>query len=57
MHSLLPKHFKIRPILALTAAIALTGCAVGPDYVRPASTLPETTAAVAAAEVPVNSTW
>jgi len=51
------KHFKTRLYLALTAAFALAGCALGPDYVRPASTLPEATQDVANAEAPVNPTW
>ena len=57
----MPKYptisFSRRPLQALTAALALAGCAVGPDYIRPASTLPESTASVATAEVPVNQTW
>ena len=57
MHSLLPKYFKFRPIFGLTVAIALGGCAIGPDYFRPASTLPEAAPAVATAQVPVNPTW
>ena len=57
MRKLLPKHFKIRPFLALTVAIALSGCAIGPNYFRPASTLPEAAPAVATAQVPVNPTW
>ena len=57
MRKLLPKHFKIRPFLALTVAIALSGCAIGPNYFHPASTLPEAAPAVATAQVPVNPTW
>lgn len=57
MYSLPTKISKIRLILALTAAFALAGCAVGPDYIRPASTLPESAQDVATAEAPVNPTW
>ena len=57
MHSLPLKHFKIRPILALTAALALAGCAIGPDYVRPTSTLPESAQDVATAQAPINPSW
>ncbi|PKO48863.1 MAG: RND transporter [Betaproteobacteria bacterium HGW-Betaproteobacteria-4] len=57
MHAHAPKHFKFRPFFGLTVAIALSGCAIGPDYFRPASTLPEPAAAVATAQVPVNPTW
>lgn len=57
MRKLPSPHFKIRPFLAFTVAMALGGCAIGPDYFRPASTLPETAPAVAAAQVPVNAAW
>ncbi|MBU1364722.1 MAG: efflux transporter outer membrane subunit [Gammaproteobacteria bacterium] len=57
MHAHAPNHFKFRPFFGLTVAIALSGCAIGPDYFRPASTLPEPAAAVATAQVPVNPTW
>ena len=57
MYSLPTKISKIRLILALTAAFALAGCAVGPDYIRPASTLLESAQDVATAEAPVNPTW
>ena len=57
MYSLPTNISKIRLILALTAAFALAGCAVGPDYIRPASTLPESAQDVATAEAPVNPTW
>ena len=57
MYSLPTNISKIRPILALTVAAALAGCAVGPDYIRPASTLPESAQDVATAEAPVNPTW
>jgi multidrug efflux system outer membrane protein len=57
MRKLPSPHFKIRPILAFTVAMALGGCAIGPDYFRPASTLPETAPAVATAQVPVNPAW
>ncbi|QLQ26845.1 MAG: efflux transporter outer membrane subunit [Dechloromonas sp.] len=51
-----------RPFSALTATALLAGCAVGPDYQRTDSTLPEqygqTEAAPAApAEAPVNPEW
>ena len=49
---------------ALGASLLLAGCMVGPDYVRPTSTLPEqykeTTAesgAPAGAKAPVNPEW
>jgi multidrug efflux system outer membrane protein len=57
MRNLPPKHFKIRSFFALTVAIALSGCAIGPDYFRPASTLPEAAPNVATAAEPVNPTW
>ena len=57
MYSLPTNISKIRLILALTAAFALAGCAVGPDYIRPASTLLESAQDVATAEAPVNPTW
>lgn len=57
MRKLPPKHFKFAPIFGLTVAIALSGCAIGPNYVRPASTLPEAAPAVATAEAPINPTW
>ena len=54
----LPENLsKIRSAVALTAAFALAGCTVGPDYVRPSSTLPEAPQAAAKAETPVNPTW
>lgn len=57
MYSLPTNISEIRLILALTVAAALAGCAVGPDYIRPASTLPESAQDVATAEAPVNPTW
>lgn len=57
MRKLPPKHFKFGPIFGLTVAIALSGCAIGPNYFRPASTLPEAAPAVATAEAPVTPTW
>ena len=53
---------KIGLFSVLTATALLAGCAVGPDYQRPDSTLPErysqTEAAPAVrAEAPVNPTW
>jgi multidrug efflux system outer membrane protein len=44
----------------LTATLLLTGCAVGPDYVRPASTLPEQhkeTSTESSAATSVNPEW
>ena len=34
-------NLKIGLVSLLTASALLAGCAVGPDYARPASTLPE----------------
>lgn len=51
---------KIRLAAALTATILLAACTVGPDYVRPASTLPEPQAEATAesrATAPINPTW
>lgn len=40
MHRHYPNLQKLRLAAALTAALALSGCAVGPDYLRPNSVLP-----------------
>ena len=55
---------KISLLPGLIASLLLAGCAVGPDYVRPTSTLPEqykeATAepdAQAGARMPVNPEW
>ena len=50
---------KIRLISALTAVFALTGCAVGPDYLRPTASLPTayTEAAPAATQSQVETAW
>ena len=68
MPSLMPSLPKIRLISALTAgpalasmvaALALAGCAVGPDYVRPAASLPATYAEAVpvAAQSLINAAW
>ena len=31
----MPMPFPARPVIAAAAALALVGCAVGPDYARP----------------------
>jgi multidrug efflux system outer membrane protein len=51
------KPLEIRLVIALSAAFALSGCAIGPDYVRPTSTLLEPAQVLAPAAVPVNPTW
>lgn len=51
---------KIGLFSALTATVLLAGCAVGPDYARPSSTLPEDysqAAPEARAAAPVNPEW
>jgi len=51
---------KFRLAGALTAAMLLAGCAVGPDYLRPAAQLPEQhkeAAPQAAAVAPINPEW
>lgn len=50
----------VRLAAAVTATLLLAGCVVGPDYVRPASTLPEhypTVGAESRATAPVNPEW
>ena len=50
----------IRLAAAVTATLLLAGCVVGPDYVRPASTLPEhypTVGTESRATAPVNPEW
>ncbi|MBL8422063.1 MAG: efflux transporter outer membrane subunit [Candidatus Accumulibacter phosphatis] len=50
----------IRLAAAVTATLLLAGCVVGPDYVRPASTLPEhypTVGAESRATAQVNPEW
>ena len=44
---------KIRLLATLTAALALSGCAVGPDYLRPDAWLPDMFRSKPAAETPV----
>ena len=51
---------KNRLAAALTATFLLAGCTLGPDYVRPASTLPEQTletSSEARAQAPINQAW
>ena len=51
---------KNRLAAALTATFLLAGCTLGPDYVRPASTLPEQTletSSEARAQAPLNPEW
>lgn len=51
---------KFRLATALTATLLLAGCAVGPDYQRPAMPLPEQhkeSAAMAPSVAPVNPAW
>jgi multidrug efflux system outer membrane protein len=51
---------KNRLAAALTATFLLAGCTLGPDYVRPASTLPEQTletSSEARAQAPINPEW
>ncbi len=50
----------VRLAAAVTATLLLAGCVVGPDYVRPASTLPEhypTVGDESRATAPVNPEW
>ncbi|AXS79627.1 efflux transporter outer membrane subunit [Dechloromonas sp. HYN0024] len=51
------KHTKIHLALGLSAALVLSGCAVGPDYVRPTSTLPLSASADASVEAAINPAW
>ncbi|MDD2741403.1 MAG: efflux transporter outer membrane subunit [Rhodocyclaceae bacterium] len=56
----MPAFKKNRLFLALTVTIFLAGCAVGPDYARPSSTLPEQhkeATATAQAVAPINPEW
>ena len=56
----MPAHKKNCLFLALTVTTFLAGCAVGPDYARPTSTLPEQhkdATATAQAVAPVNAEW
>ena len=56
----MPAFKKNRLFLALTVTVFLAGCAVGPDYARPTSTLPEQhkeATATAQAVAPVNAEW
>lgn len=50
---------KIRLFSALTAAFALAGCTVGPDYVRPAASLPASYAEATAVATPssIEAAW
>lgn len=64
MHALNKSASKIRLAAALTAAILLNGCAVGPDYLRPSAWLPDyfkdappVAIAEARSEAPVNPEW
>lgn len=55
-----PTLFKNHLLVPLTAVLLLAGCAVGPEYVRPASTLPEQhkeASAESPATNPVNPEW
>jgi outer membrane protein, multidrug efflux system len=56
-----PKLPALRLTVALSAALLLNGCAVGPDYLRPSSSLPEqhkeTAVAESSAEAAINPTW
>jgi multidrug efflux system outer membrane protein len=56
----MPAHKINRLFLALTVTVFLAGCAVGPDYARPTSTLPEQhkeATVTAQAVAPVNAEW
>ncbi len=56
----MPAFKKNRLFLALTVTVFLAGCAVGPDYTRPTSTLPEQhkeATATAQAVAPVHPEW
>jgi multidrug efflux system outer membrane protein len=56
----MPAFPKNRLFLALTVTVFLAGCAIGPDYARPTSTLPEQhkeATATAQAIAPVNPEW
>ena len=57
----MPAFKKNRLLLALTVTVFFARCAVGPDYARPTSTLPEqhkeATTATAQAVAPVNAEW
>jgi len=60
MNAPTPKLPKFGLFSALTAALLLAGCTVGPDYVRPSSTLPEQHNAADVdprAEAPINPEW
>jgi len=64
MHALNKSASKIRLAAALTAAMLLNGCAVGPDYLRPSAWLPDyfkdappVAIAEARSEAPVNPEW
>jgi len=64
MHALNNSTSKIRLAAALTAALLLNGCAVGPDYLRPSAWLPDyfkeaapVAVAEARSEAPVNPEW
>lgn len=52
---------KIRLISALTAALTLAGCAVGPDYLRPTASLPatyaEATATTSTSPAQIEANW
>jgi multidrug efflux system outer membrane protein len=56
----MPAFQKNRLFLALTVTSVISGCAIGPDYFRPSSTLPEQhkeATATAQAVAPVNAEW
>ena len=54
-----PNRPKIRLLAALTAAFALSGCAIGPDYFRPAASLPTAyaEATLETSQVPATAAW
>jgi multidrug efflux system outer membrane protein len=49
----MPNFSKNRLFLACTVALALSGCAIGPDYLRPSFSLPKSYARTEAATAPV----
>ena len=60
MSKLKPTMQKNRLAAALTATFLLAGCTLGPDYVRPTSTLPEQTLETnsdAHTQAPINPEW
>ena len=59
----MPNFSKNRLFLACTVALALSGCAIGPDYLRPSFSLPnsyfkaETASAPATEQSKIGATW